>query len=78
MRVSYFLVVTWTDICSPFALVLTTLIVVPEPATLVEAIGFRADQYRFGSLSSNVGIAGCDGTTVGTPLRWKVTASVAS
>ena len=41
---SYGVVFTWTDIWSPFVLVLRTLIWVPEPATLVEAIGFSADQ----------------------------------
>jgi hypothetical protein len=37
-------VFTWTVIWSPFVLVLRTLIWVPEPATLVDAIGLSADQ----------------------------------
>ena len=51
---------------------------VPVPATLTELSGLAELQYLFGFVSSNTGMPGEDGTVRATPLRWKVTASVAS
>ena len=51
---------------------------VPVPANWTEAQGLSAVQYVFGFRSVKVGIAVCDVTVTGTPLRWKVTVSVFS
>ena len=55
--------------CSAWCEVFDTLICVPDPATLVEAHGVSAVQYRLGLVSLKVGMALERGTVTGRARR---------